>query len=82
MRRSLLKKIAKEIAAEYQKYSYDYWFSVELPITFEREYKGRIIQVEIHVLEFQKDYVKIGVSVDGGGLSAFFPACYGFIIEK
>jgi hypothetical protein len=82
MKRSNLRRYLKEIVAEYESKPYDYWQSVALPITFERQFGSKYIQFEIHMLELTPEYVHIGFSADAGGISAYFPVGADIIVTK
>jgi len=73
--RAVLNRCADEIAADVQQkpyeYWYDHWTEHDEPITFERVFEGRELQVEIHDLELKPEYVHIDVSVDDGRWSAY-----------
>jgi hypothetical protein len=82
MKRSALKRCVREIVAEYESKPYDYWDTVTFPLTFERVFEGREIQVEIDILESTPEYLNIDFSVFAGGLSAYFPVGTNIIINK
>jgi hypothetical protein len=77
-----VKLCLRELMVEYKDKPYDYWETVEMPITFERVFEGKVVQVEIHVLESTPEYLQIGISVDAGRRSLFYPFGQSFIVEK
>lgn len=77
-----IKRCLRELTAEYKCKPYDYWDTVDMPITFERAFEGKEVQVEIHVLESTPEYLQIGISVDAGWRSFFYPFGQSFIVEK
>lgn len=82
MRRSKLKQIAKKIAAEVEKKPYEYWANADLPFSYLREQDGEQLAVELVLLEKNTDYIQIGVCVDDGGLSAYFPPSWSAVIYQ
>ena len=77
-----IKRCLQDLMAEYKSKPYDYWENVDMPITFERVFEGREVQIEIHVLESEPEYLQIGISVDAGWRSFFYPFGQTFLVEK
>lgn len=82
MRRVDLKKDAKVVAAEVEAKPYAYWYSAELPINFERSFDGRMVQVEIDMLERGDEYVQLGISTSGDYRTSLHPVGVTVVIEN
>ena len=82
MKRSSLKRCLKEIVDEYSQKSFEYWDTVTLPVCFERSFEGRSVQIEICECESTLEYRRLDISVDGGGLSAYFPVGQLIVVKK
>jgi len=82
MKRSTLRRWLNELVSEYESKPYKYWETVTFPITFERVFEGKEVQVEIHVLESTPEYLHIDFSADAGGLSAYFPVGTDIIVNR
>jgi hypothetical protein len=67
---------------EYEAKPYEYWQSLSFPLAFEREFDSYVIQFTISMLESTPEYVHIGFSADGGGLSAYLPVGSDIIVKK
>lgn len=80
--RALFKRCAGEIALECEQQSYDHWVAADFPVTFDREFEGKQLQVEIVLLESTPEYVHLLVSVDDGGVWAYVPPSVSTIIRK
>jgi len=81
MKRSVLKKYAREIASELEQKPYDYWRGANLPLTFERMFEGQLINVEVTLLSSNPEYMQLGIAVDDGGwLSPYFPIGISIVI--
>ena len=81
-KRAFFKQCACQIAAECEQKPYEHWMAADFPITFDRDFDGQMLQVEIIQLEAHPEYVHLLVSVDDGGLSAFAPPSTSTIIRK
>lgn len=81
MKRSILRQIAREVAAELEKKTYEHWVNANFPLILERIHEGRRIQIEVHRLSQTNEYIQLGISVDGGGLSAFWHVGYSVVIR-
>jgi len=81
MGKIFVKRCLQKLLEEYESKPYEYWKSVEFPITFERVFEGKEIQVEIHLDESTAEYLQIGVSVDAGWRSLFYPFGITFLVE-
>ena len=77
-----VKRCLRGLVEEYKSKPYEYWEKASLPLTFERVFEGRTVQVEIHILESTPEYLQIGISVDTGWRSFFYPFGESIIIEK
>lgn len=77
-----IKRCLRELTIEYKSKPYEYWEKASLPLTFERIFEGKNVQVEIHTLESSDEYLQIGISVDAGWRSFFYPFGQSFIIKK
>ncbi|MHC4462385.1 MAG: hypothetical protein ACYS6W_03445 [Planctomycetota bacterium] len=77
-----IKRCLRELVREYESKPYEYWEKVSLPLTFERAFEGRNVQVEIDILESTPEYLQIGISVDAGWRSFFYPFGQSMIVEK
>jgi hypothetical protein len=67
---------------EYENKTYEYWRDQSFPIAFERAFEHRNVQVEMNILESTPRYYQIGISVDAGWRSLFYPFGKSFIVEK
>ena len=82
-RRKKFRVIANQIAEEVMQKPYDYWVMQQFEITCERTYEDMEVQVEIVMLESEKDYIKLGISVDDGRwFNPNFPVTKGVIIKR
>ena len=77
-----IKRCLSQLLEEYEAKPCEYWAAVDWPITFEKVFEGYNIQVEIHILESTSEYLQIGISVDAGWRSFFYPFGKSFIVEK
>jgi hypothetical protein len=82
MRRAAMKRLAEEIAGEVSSRPYSHWRAQRFPVCFSRTFEGRELQVELDLLEQKEEYIHIGIAVDDGKLSAFFPASTSVIIHR
>ena len=82
MKRALWKRCASVIAGEIEGEPYAHWASTEFPVTFERVFEGKELQVELNMLEHEEEYIHIGIAVDDGGLGAYWPVSTSVIIRK
>jgi|GEM_PF-4551856 len=73
MKRKDLTRCAQEIATTLHDASYDDWATKSYPLTYEHEFEGKSVQVEIQLLEKKENYLQLLVSVYNGGLSAYNP---------
>jgi len=80
--RLFLKRFLREVVADYESKPYEYWDTVTLPITFERVFEGKEVQVEIDMLESEAEYRHIIISVDEGFLFGYSPVGTSIIIHK
>lgn len=81
-KRPFLRRCLQEIVAEYESKPYEYWEIVSFPLTFERIFEDKEIQVEIDILESTPEYLHISFSVFGGWLSAYCPVGTDIIVRK
>lgn len=72
----------ERVAAEIEEKPYEHWVEQDYPITYECNFEGRNLQVEINDLEIEPDYVHLGISVDDGGWSAFHPLSTSVIVRR
>jgi hypothetical protein len=82
MERPGLAALARQIADEMEKETYDYWRSQPFPLAYQRVFDGEQVQVEITLQERNKDYIQVGVTVDDGGASAYYPAGWSTVIYR
>jgi hypothetical protein len=82
MKRAIIRGWLQEIVDEYKCNPHEFWESSNFPITFERAFEGRQIQVEIDILESTPEYFHISFSANAGGLSAYFPIGTDIIVKK
>lgn len=54
--------------------------SAEGPLSFERSCGAAMVQVEMQLLETNKDFIQIGVGASSGGLSDYFPVSMTIVI--
>lgn len=81
-KRPFLRRCLKEIVTEYESKPHEYWEKVSFPVTFERIFEGKEIQVEIDTLESTPEYLHISFSVFGGLLSAYCPVGTDIIVKR
>lgn len=78
-----LKRCLAELIEEYKSKPYEYWKSFQFSSCFEKKFEGKLVQVEIHLLEDTNDYLNISISIDRGfWLISFFPYSSNFIVRK
>ena len=80
--KKIIKQYFEEIIKEYKSKSYIYWDTIELPIVIQKDIEGKGVQFEIDLLKTTPEYREIDVTVDSGGLSAYFPYGKSFKIMK
>ena len=77
-----IKRCISQLFEEYEAKPYEYWAAVDWPIAFEKVFEGRNVQVEIDILKSTPEHLQIGISVDAGWWSFFYPFGKSFIVEK
>jgi len=78
-----LKVCLSKLLEEYENKPDEYWRNFKFTSCFEREFQGKTVQVEIHLLEDTKDYLNILISIDRGfWLLSFFPCSTNFLVRK
>jgi len=82
MKRRELKILVKELAHEYEQKPYDYWASINLPLVFEKVYKGEVVYVEISQLSSDPRMDEYMIDVYQGGFSSYFPVGYNIVVPK
>jgi hypothetical protein len=79
---NFIKRCLQKLEREYENKPYEYWENVSFPIVFERVFEGRTVQVEIHALDSTPEYIQVGISVDAGWRSFFYPFGQSIVVEK
>ena len=82
MKRKDLQAFCRAKAEEFERMGYAHWKKQSYPIATEVSVGGKTLQVEVDLLEDTDDCLHIGISVDDGGLSAYFPPSTSFIVRK
>ena len=74
MKPMLAKALASEVA-EWNRKQYAELAALDYPVVYEKSIEGEPTryQIEVDLLKKSERCIEIVVSVDGGGLSAFFP---------
>jgi len=84
-KKALVKRYLSKTCEEYEAKSYEYWKAQKFPIVFEERIEGlegKVIEVDIDILESTPEYLHLSVTVAAGGISAYVPYTTGFIVEK
>ena len=63
MKRSKRRAYTRDIAKDLEKKTYAYWAAQQFPIFFERIVEGEKVEVEVCLLEFNEEYIQLGVRV-------------------
>lgn len=82
MKKEMLKKVLEQEKEKYESKTYEELANLEDPLAYERETKYGKCQIEIQKLEKNKDFIRISISVDDGGLRAFMPLSTNFLIYR
>ena len=84
MKRKELKIVLNQLVEEFEKKKYDEWNTRKFPYSYEEDKDGETIDIELVLLENEKEYLQIsvGLSQTNNILSQYFPVSTNFIVTK
>ena len=83
MTRRFLNSCVRNIADQIRDRPFAYWKTRTFPEVFQQTCNGRVINVELNLLEDTQQYLHIGIAVDDGRwLSTYWPVTTSIIVNK
>ena len=77
-----VKRCVATLIQEYKNKPLEFWEGADFPITFERSFESKVVQVEIDLLESTPEYLQVGIIVGAGWRSWFYPFGKTIIVQK
>lgn len=74
--------MAKKVVDEYASKSYSELAGLDYPINYAYKEDDKLIQIEIDILEREKEYVHLSISVSGGGITDYIPVTRSYIAHS